>query len=234
MYVGREVLHTTKGIGGEGSGLSRQFSDRHGHVFVPGGGNVFYAPLWHPALSGSTFTTIDTTGYLCTVTGAVYGATGRTFDGDDKIVIASAITIATANPWTILSWSKPTGTINKWPIMGSSTDSCRLQYTNADSRVHFYSANGTFFYMDIAPPTNTWVNISLVCDGAGTITFFKNGSMVVPRTYANTALSIDVIGYYGLGSNYFTGTIGEGLIYTRALSAAEVLNHNLATKWRYK
>uniref|UniRef100_A0A6M3LAS4 Putative lectin/glucanase superfamily protein n=1 Tax=viral metagenome TaxID=1070528 RepID=A0A6M3LAS4_9ZZZZ len=49
-------------------------------------GCLLYLPLWNPGLSGSTFKSIDPYGHLCTVTGALYGSTGRTFDGADDLI----------------------------------------------------------------------------------------------------------------------------------------------------
>ncbi len=55
---------------------------------------VLYLPLWDPGLSGLVFKSIDPYGHTCTVTGAVYGSDGYTFDGlDDNINCGSAASI---------------------------------------------------------------------------------------------------------------------------------------------
>lgn len=50
------------------------------------GGCVFYAPLWHPTLGGTTFQSKDKYGHLCTVTGALWRPNGRYFDGIDDFI----------------------------------------------------------------------------------------------------------------------------------------------------
>jgi len=72
------------------------------------GGCVLYLPLWQPDMAGSTIISKDKSANSCTVTGAVWGSQGRTFDGiNDVITCGSAITIpATASTYCL--WIKDT------------------------------------------------------------------------------------------------------------------------------
>lgn len=50
-----------------------------------------YLPLWHPELNGSSFISRDHYGHLVTVSGATWGATGRTFDATNDYITLTAI-----------------------------------------------------------------------------------------------------------------------------------------------
>ncbi len=75
------------------------------------GGCVLYLPLWHPSLKGSVFKSIDPFGHVCTVTEAIYGATGRTFDSVDDLIScgsASVLDNIFDGGGTVIAWINPT------------------------------------------------------------------------------------------------------------------------------
>lgn len=63
-------------------------------------------PLWHDSLTGATFTSIDSSGYTATVTGATWGNQGRIFDGNDFISITSPF--ASGDNFSVTFWFKQT------------------------------------------------------------------------------------------------------------------------------
>jgi hypothetical protein len=78
---------------------------------------------------------------------------------------------------------------------------------------------------------NTWINITVTYDGA-TLTMYRNGVSVSTNSTTGAAEIVQgqyTINLYGTNNLY----VGHNLIYSRALSATEVLNTYNATKLRY-
>lgn len=217
---------------------------------------VFYADL--SKHDGAQFMSDDAYGHLCTVTGAVWGSQGRTFDGDDYINIDTALTsLQTNTSGTCLSWLKipdatPAGYMG---IMGFGD-------TNANEYIIIQIAETTGLLLSACRSggsnqwgvqtntnpftSNTWVNVALVQDGVSPV-LYVNG-VAVAQTFttstnktkwflAGTGLDngrIGCINYNSAGNiSLFTGTIRETLIYNRALTPTEIQQNYLATKWRY-
>ncbi len=208
---------------------------------------VLYAPLWHPELSGSPFISKDSYARSCTVTGAVWGTTGRTFAGGNDLITIATKPFAVTSAFTLLAWVNygidDSGTFYG---QGKSTALYPAFKFFANSSMIALSgkndANG-----DVAADSNaatvtvgTPALIGVSFDGSSTHRLYKDG--VGYATTADTFTGItDTTNLYTIGVwkrqtsvSYFTGVIGELLIYTRLLADAEVQNIYLATKWRYQ
>uniref|UniRef100_A0A6M3KL95 Putative structural protein n=1 Tax=viral metagenome TaxID=1070528 RepID=A0A6M3KL95_9ZZZZ len=215
-------------------------------------GLVLYAPLWFQGFSGSSFKAWDVANgstRSCAVTGAVWTPQGRGF------VAASSQYISTGN-WTkttamdisILVWFKAdsvAGNQSLWvaapsnaspPYFASWLVGSKLRYNYAKD-----AANYVYWQTDTTTlSAGTWYLASIIQVGDAIPTMYINNisqSVSVAGgagTPTNPGTQPSAIGRYGAsGTQYFGGLVGETLIYNRALTAAEIQNIYLATKWRY-
>ncbi len=220
-------------------------------------GCVFYAPLWRPDLGGSTF--YDLAGHnLCTVTGAVWGSQGRTYNGDDLINIDAALTpLASTTTGTWLTWinsSDVTPAAQYSLICFGNTAAASLELiilditTGGKVQGQCYLTNNAqwSFSSNSTLSDNTWYQIGITHNGT-TPALVING-VVVASTFVNetdktrwfsalTGLDNGRLGcgnYGGSGNGSFlTGTQGVAVLYSRVLSASELMNRYLEEKWRY-
>ncbi len=217
---------------------------------------VFYVPLWHPGLADSPFKSKDLTPDTCTVTGVVWGATGRTFDGsDDKISMGTSAPAFGASSYTVVAWVYHTSTA--YAIVASQYDNAssilagwNLRINNDDT-INFRGVQHATDQYWVATTTetislNVWHHIVAMRDlAADTLRVYMD---MVPLTLTlsqsagvNHAANLDsaaerLIGAMVNGAGYaffFKGVIGEQSWYTRALSLAEIQRNYQATKWRY-
>ncbi len=209
------------------------------------------APLWHPDLSISPFLTKDPTHHSCTVTGAVWGTTGRTFDAvDDKIALPVAVyqAFANTNDFTIELWAyietTPDGGFVYWASKNIVSNQPSIQfYVNANRTV---SATVRHTAGDSVQNTFTsaaqavgWHQLVLKWEAAThklylDIDGVNSGSDATNiLTFAKTDFDLANIGSGKTGASYGE-KIGEVRIYSRLLSISEVMQNYLATKWRYQ
>ncbi len=208
---------------------------------------VFYAPLWHPDLKSSPFYSMDLNRHVCTVTGATPGSQGRTFASGNFIESSNAGTTAldfTTSAFTISMWVKSTDlttthlllcrgkvTLDGYEIWvdvskrlnfrTNQAGASQISYTTTD----FLTTGGFYFF-------------NIVRDGAVATLYIDNvakneqsGVHINPLTSARKLL----LGIWDTETDYpFVGTMGEVQVYNRALSASEITNNYLATKWRYQ
>ncbi len=185
-------------------------------------GLVGYFPLWHPELNTSPFISKDLNAHSCTVSGATWGATGRTFDGvDDRISVAASPAFVITGG-TVVVWVKQTysTTIGRWPMDFRPADNSTGWLYIPPLTNDIVVSQGTV-YVDLVQTTTVgagaWHMVSVIGINLG------NGGQA----------AIGDRGEHVVGHNML-GTIGEVLIYNRALSPVEIQNIYLATKWRYQ
>ncbi len=200
-------------------------------------GLLLNTPLWQYDLNGSTFYSKDDYQRLCTVTGATWGNTGRTFDGNDKISLDSR-PFTGASAATVEAWIYPTDTTS-WrcavgeAVGGGVNESASLVlYNNLvyfDTRTTSGRVNVTASFS-----INAWSHWVGVYDGAF-IYLYKDGVLIAGPT-AQTGTLVGAIDYF-LGSSgsadFFIGIEGEVILYNRALTSAEIQHNHMATVWRY-
>ncbi len=203
---------------------------------------VLYLPLYK--LDGASFMSQDAYGHLCTVTGALWGSNGRSFDGlDDKIVVPDHSSLDPTSAITVAAWVK-VNTLDTTQFIVSKRDPPnKLGYC-----FFFYESNqfclqggdGTTWAIWNAPTDDTYgpgwyfvvgtndaTNCLIYVDGvlAGSA---SGGGMVASS--ADLWVGRDV---YSVDYTWDTN-IGEVCIYGRELNPMEIQLHYLATKWRYQ
>ncbi len=209
-----------------------------------------FLPLWYTGLQGSPFESLDINRHICTVTGALWGSQGRTFDGDDYLTIGNLLNIGT-NPVTFGCWAKITGTSTVMTLMGKKNSASnyggyclimgdgQVQNTGKIQTV-FRNASGTQDATAYASAYNDSKWHFFIGGRDGTNVFLDADG--VPLTpVADNALNTDNTRPYDIGSQndgtvrsgFVVGTIGECFQYSRGFSFAERTNLYLATKWRY-
>ncbi len=209
-------------------------------------GLVLNAPLFMPTLDGATFNSDDSYKHLCTVIGAIWGAQGRTFDGiDDNISIPNHTSlIFGTGDFTVLAWvslvASPAGDYGKIIAKGQLTAGGWHFGRNGptNGQMQFYNPDGTGLTStgDSDLRGAGWKMAGFVRNGA-------NGSMwlngvadggVISSITANLTSTASLLISNATASSCWDGSIGEILIYNRALSPIEIQQIYNSTKWKYQ
>jgi len=189
-----------------------------------------------------TNVSFDSGGYYFTTAGSNYINTGIT-------------TLPSNTQLTIDVWTKPTSTsqtktlVSKWGS-GSQSNFCFLLFLNWFDQGNIYflvgnSAGNDYSTHSIAHnlSTSVYSNFTIVYDN-GLISWYRNGVFVSPSvTSANTVLKT-VTTAITIGADFdggnpdtltrsYDGTIPNVRLYSRPLTAAEVLQNFNATRKTY-
>jgi hypothetical protein len=201
---------------------------------IVGGSYGSYKPVWYDVSSGGN------NGSL--INGPTFSSTNGgsiVFDGVDDYVSGSCS--LTGQNITVNLWCYPTTTgVNKTPLTNMIYDGTTTGYAiQQRSGGYFWVVIGSWGIsgdvVDGIPYTvNQWINLVLTYNGA-TISAYKNGSLfgTTPSTRTFSAGSLVIGAGERAQSEYFQGNIPIAQIYSRALSAAEVLQNYNALKGRY-
>jgi hypothetical protein len=208
----------------------------------------------------------DKNNHACTVTEAVWGSQGRTFDGTNDIInLSAAITQLNLSAGTLLMWvwssSATAGVMFGTGEGGADTGDysqiilCGANVTGdyADETVLYsiISATAEKLRMVLRLGTGTYNDgvkrhIALRCDGVDNAIFvngikqsitFGIGNATTSGWFLNPATNNEAhIGKRTFSGSpvYFTGNIGEVMVFSRGLTNQSIQNLYLATKWRYK
>ena len=141
---------------------------------------------------------------------------------------------------TVSCWIKPLRTSGQYSVFCTNrSDNDAIynwifyQHTN-DGAISFHGdAQNKSSYV---PTVNQWVNVVATVTGAGLLTLYINGSSnytVNGYTYGNGTPSRLGIGADPSSAEGFQGSMGQTLIYNRALSAAEVAQNYEAQKSKF-
>ncbi len=208
---------------------------------------VFYAPLWHPGLSMSPFLSRDLNRHSCTVYGATWGSQGRSFDGmDDRIHLASVSNLPVGSTArTIIAWIKLTdyATTNSFVRYGreSVPNGGMWGFYTEPTPYNTKLTLGTYgddVYANTNVPLGSWQQgAASWAGGTSPVNFYLNAIPDGSPSFAgtiNTASSAVNIGADLSLTVFLKGSIGEILLYNRALTASEIQRNYLATKWRYQ
>lgn len=205
--------------------------------------------------SGTTWNDLSVSGNNGTLANGPLFNTGNggniVFDGVDDVVGLGNILSIGLNSWTMSCWVKFDGGSGIMGIMGKTS------YRAYDGRYSFYIENNNinaFFQpfanniisTPVAPYLdNKFHNLVMTISRSSMMYFYIDGISVgtpidVSSTSAINLISTDkfYIGSYGSTDGqsplyYFKGSIGQALIYNRALSAAEVTTNFNVSKARY-
>lgn len=145
---------------------------------------------------------------------------GLTFDGTDDRVTGPSVTLP--NTFTFMAW-----------VNNPSNQSYETILTIGENR-DFYLGSGVIGFWDTstdtmfgaAIPTGSWQHVAITYNGTQ-LQAYLNG---VPRGSASTTSLGQVSGSVQLGalitgstnSDFFSGTLDEAMIYSRALSQSEI------------
>jgi hypothetical protein len=205
--------------------------DKSSYVSSPvGSGLVLGLPLHHAALSSSSFTSVDSSGSVCSAVSPVWGSQGRVFDGIDDIVTLPVEDFHVGNH-TVLVWIKVSD-FTSYPHIISTNDSTwrYIRFNNDGSHIRIENYDDTDnAVLTYAFSTNTWYFIAIPYDGAFEYLYvdgtYKASDAMVNGNYFNR------IG--GCGGRFLPGTVGDFFLYDRCLTASEIQQVYQTTKWRY-
>jgi hypothetical protein len=206
-------------------------------------GLVFYAPLGQADMQGNPIISYDQYLHSCTVTGAIWGVRGRSFDKtDDKIACGTAILPLISTEATIVMWVKTSeiipGAAHSYLIDSiASSKGIGLYITDTTGTLRLVTGDGTQASADLG--TLSWGVgeehcIAVDYDGSYSRGYidgvYLGVSSTVRSSITNGGQNINI----NIGTtNNFYGTIGDVLIYNRSLTPSEIQHDYLATKWRY-
>ncbi len=193
---------------------------------------------------GSSFASKDAAGCLCTVTGAVWSAGGRDFDGLDDY-IAAGLVPSYANGYTVDFWVKNTLAEIK-PLFGDqggNSNSYGVSVWVSSGKARALGSKGTpgVYNFDFS-------SLSGINDGGWhhvAVTWTGDTQPDGVKLYVNSLLESQATAVTGItgtnaldigrdGVTYGASTIGEVRVYRRALTPLEIQRNYLATKWRYR
>ncbi len=201
---------------------------------------------------GDSFLSDDGHGHTVTRTGALGYLDGKYFDGtDDKLDLGNPSVLQITGDLTLIGWCRTTanGTNGEQTIISKSdsTGSERgywLGLDNGKPKMYVTSDGATESSIRAVGTRNddAWhmlagaflrsSRIDVYADGVLQAVNLATGSP--PASIKNSAANA-YIGYFlNAVANYFTGTIGDIIIYPRFLSATEIARLYLATSWRFR
>ncbi len=206
------------------------------------------APIWHPHLRVTPYTTKPPNPVNMVPTGGVFGARGWTCDGDDRLNFGNLglqirtlilwISPAVGRDWVVGGGYMPIGIpdtsyrLAGGEISGGLTnesfgilhDAGTLYRNGITSGINFIG--GTFYHIALVWDSDAVRYRAYVY--AAEQTFSASGAGYIPLL---TTTSF-VIGNDGLGGNAQL-TIGEVKISSVSFSPSDLNQHYLKTKWRY-
>lgn len=217
-------------------------------------GLVLYLPLWSSYLSGAAFDSIDPYHHLCTVTGATYGSTGRTFDGtDDNILISDVSAFTSDTSGTIICWAygyqagyntlvsfsdKDTTGQNEFQAAFHSGGTIKLICNKGGvAQYELTSGSGlgstTFYHFAFV---SNGTAISMYIDGVSQTVNVTSGSN--NGDWVGDMSNVDNLSFGRLYRptpvSFHQGTQGGALYYNRALTAGEISGNYNQTRGRYQ
>lgn len=206
-------------------------------------GLVFYAPLWHPELSGSPFLSKDLNVHTCTVYGATWTSLGRSFNGtSDYVDAGNAVSFdlteaITVEAWVYLTAYNAAGSIviskgyyslvTGWTLLITSVGQVQFCINGWQTKVATFPTNLSL---------NTWYHLVGTYDREKIkvyVNTVKGTDYSLTEAIATNTQKV-MIGTRYTGSGYWHfGRVGEARIYNRALSLAEIQHNYNATRWKY-
>jgi len=194
-------------------------------------------------IGSTTIYSYDRNRFTGTVAFAVWTPQGRSFDGtDDYITLPNHSTLNMTTGITIMSWAKIdlySSAANYDVLLDKETQYALASYDTTGVIGFYLNTAVGWVYTTAGQGIFTlagFCHIAVTWDGANRC-WYKNGALI--KTLADSGTmstgtkSIRVGALSDSGTLPFDGTVGEVLVYSRALTAGEIANYYLATKWRY-
>jgi len=189
--------------------------------------------------SGSTFTDMSGNGNNFTLNGSpsfnYIGGGNLTFGGSQYLTSS----FTPSNTWSISMWFNNTSTYNihnrgLFSTYGTSNfNGCYVGTTTAaaNSMRVWYNSNG-YSLINYSFDVNSWYQLTITCNGT-TLTVYINGVPVNSISTATTHANTLAVGQTRFDNNYWIGNIANTLVYSRELSASEVLQNYSASRGRF-
>ena len=172
------------------------------------------------------------------------------FDGsNDYVAVTSAASIKNTSTLSLEGWVFISSAMNYYGgIIGKGTSDTDEEYCllvhSVNSKVYMDvgSSGGPYTDATFSFSLNTWYHIIGTHEritGSSTIKIYVNGSLLSSTTVNPTnavndnATNVSVGSRFNGGTSVWNGKIATARIYTRTLSAAEVLQNYNATKGRF-
>ncbi len=203
-------------------------------------------PLYHTALSGSTFTSVDKNALTATVTGATWGIQGRDFNPGtpDYITIPASATQLnfTTQSFSVFANLKIDDlTVNRAVfVRGISSTEGYLFWISTTGKISVRTcqalANQSSSSAVGAVTTGVWYEVGFTRSGAD-IKIYRNGTDVTSTVGVHidpdTSAQIAKIGIWTDTASFpFDGIIRAIRIYNIALTPTQVTANRNATKWK--
>ena len=198
-----------------------------------------YLPLYDYDLRGAeAIVSKDQNLHVATVTGALWRPDGHYFDGvDDVINCGSGASLDLTTAFTIIVWIKRNGgQANYTGYVGKNSYRYWLGQRNTNI-LNCWVNNSAGLAGASAIPDVQWLHVAWTHGSSGdalyvdadTSVYGATGDLPDPLSDPTNELKIGLA-----DNNPFKGTVGEVLVYNRALTLAEIQRNYLATKWRYQ
>ncbi len=198
-------------------------------------------------LGGTTWYDMSGTGGNATLqNGIIFTNTGvqsMYFDGtNDFISITSntgtrlANTQQTISFWVFVRSVGPNGYAELYAVTSANRTGLKWQDNGIgmDANADFYNV-----FVNVSNAYNTWMNITCMIDrGAAIFYVYKNGVYIGQDTFTaysanSSTVTIGANNLTGNGGDYMKGSMASVMIYSRILSAQEVLQNYNALKSRF-
>jgi Concanavalin A-like lectin/glucanases superfamily/Bacterial Ig domain len=177
------------------------------------------------------------TGNGGSLAGPTWTAAGRfgsalNFDGvDDRVVVADANSLDLTTGMTLEAWVRPTAAGGVWRTVVAKNAPGSIAYNlyanrNTNRPAVEVNLTGRLRTTNGAAqlPLNTWSHVAATYDGAN-LRLFVNGTQVGTAAFTGSLLTSTGelwIGGNSAWSEWFAGSIDEGRVYNRALTAAQI------------
>ncbi len=235
---GGEVNGSYVGAGGNGGGGSAVLNAAGGNGTANtgggGAGGSYTGTYFNGGNGGSGIVIVrypsGSSGW--TANNKRWGAGALTLDGINDTITSSAINNIT-NQLTVETWIKPTTTdgvrvvVSNWTNPSSNSFILFSSYTSSKPRFRV-GPGGSDYNADssIALVPGVWYYLVGTYDGSS-VKIYVNGQLTGSTATSGNLLTTNNdfdIGSYG-GSNFFSGIIDSTRIYSRALTASEILSN---------
>ena len=157
------------------------------------------------------------------------------FDGVDDYILVTGPLLQDSGG-TINVWAKVAASPSDANIVGAvGSGANRFYIRSSFPSSTFKFVRGTTFTITSGSFTlNTWYNLTMTWNSS-TFNAYLNGNLLANLAYTsvNTTTNVIYVGAQNNTANFFNGNVGEIQIYSRVLTATEILSNYTADKTRY-
>ena len=197
------------------NGLSARwlFNEKGGSRLTDYSGNNNHGTLTNFAMTGATSNWVGSP-----MGGALH------FDGSNDVVKYAAADINYGTKHSLSIWINSSDVSTGKVVVGKANSAGGGYLLGLISGNMYYNAQGSFCNSSYTLSNNKWYHIVITRNSTTSINFYVNGVFASTNTMggANNAMTSSYIGGYGNPANCHSGSIGNGGIWNRALSPAEV------------